>query len=180
MTAVDSTAFTNAKPSYSVCRTHFHTGSRTKPLQAEQVPRGGHGVNQMPTRTQHPGKLGLSHGREDVQKQVGPAVPHRGAKAAAADTERRTGQELGRQPHGLLWTGRTPRSEGRPARQTGTCHSCPRRSPRPQYGRGSAAQTRPASPSAGVVPGRQKRAAGANHGLAVAGSAACFFCIGSK
>ena len=59
-------------------------------FQAEQMPRGGHGVNKMPARAQHTGKLSLGHGREDVQKQVGPAVAHR-CTEAAADTERRVG-----------------------------------------------------------------------------------------
>ena len=133
------------------------------------MPRGGHGVNKMPARAQHTGKLGLGHGREDVQKQVGPAVAHRCTKAAT-DTERRVGHELRRQPHGLL--GQVERRNLRAAQRViqilivaalsaAGVHNmvmgqrgakrCQRRHQR------------------GVVPCRQERAAGADHGLAVAG-----------
>ena len=127
------------------------------------------------------GKLSLGHGREDVQKAGRPsrrAPAHRSCRRHRTPRRARASTPAARPP----WTGRTPQSEGSPARHTNTYRSCP--SPQPAstiWSWGSAAQ-RAASVaiSGGVVPCRQERAAGADHGLPSPGSAACFFCIGSK
>ena len=133
------------------------------------MPRGGHGVNKMPARAQHTGKLSLGHGREDVQKQVGPAVAHRCTKAAA-DTEGCLGHQPGGQPHGLL--GQVERRNLRAAQRViqilivaALAAAGVHNMVVGQRGakRGQRRHQR------GVVPCRQERAAGADHGLAVAG-----------
>ena len=150
-------------------------------FQPVKVAGRGHSVDQAAARAQHAAELGPRKWGKDVQQQIGPAIAHRGAEAAA-DAKCGFGQQLGRQAHSLFRE--VEADDGRFIAQcfvqVGVIAALAAAGIHDVGVRQRGAKVGQCLHQRGVMPGRKERAAGAHHLFAIAGVGGVLFLDGQQ